>query len=62
MQLATNWMDTQDDIERYAYFFPSTLPEKDTNNNLTELGAYWKEINSSESFKSNITGDAIIIE
>jgi Glycosyl hydrolase catalytic core len=62
MQLATNWMDTQVDIERYAYFFPSTLPEKDANNNLTELGAYWKEINSSESFKSNITGDAIIIE
>jgi hypothetical protein len=61
MQLSTNWMDTQDDIERYAYFFPPPLPEKDADNNLTELGTSWKEIISSESFKSNITGDAIIL-
>jgi hypothetical protein len=62
MKLATDWLNNQDNIERYAYFFPSPLPEKDANDNLTEIGAYWKEITSPKSFKANITADAIIIE
>lgn len=62
MTLATEWMDDQTFIERYAYFFPKPLPETNTDNSLTELGKYWANIKSKRSFSKNIIGDAEIIK
>ncbi len=62
MKMATEWMDKQDYIERYAYFFPKPLPEVNADNSLTEVGKYWKSLSSQKSFQANVIGDAILIK
>jgi Glycosyl hydrolase catalytic core len=62
MDVATQWLNAQDYIERYAYFFPKPLPEINADGSLTSFGKYWQKIASKKSFTTNITGDAIIIK
>lgn len=47
MELAVAWMNQpeQSYIERYAYFFPPTLPAIDANGGLTSIGLKWKNLN-----------------
>jgi Glycosyl hydrolase catalytic core len=61
MKLATEWMDNQDHIERYSYFFPKPLPENNTDNSLSDIGKYWQSLPSSKSINKNIIGDAVLI-
>ena len=61
MKLSTDWMNTISYIERYSYFFPPTVPGVNSNNTLTNVGAYWKSLTSPKAFTSNIVLDATIV-
>ena len=54
MKLSTDWMNTTPWIERYAYFFPNTVPGVNADFSLTNVGAYWKNLASAKSFSGNI--------
>ncbi len=59
MKMATEWMDKQDYIERYSYFFERNHPEINADNSLSAIGKLWKSIKTKKAFTSNIIGDAI---
>ncbi|MDA9555781.1 glycosyl hydrolase [Pelobium sp.] len=56
MNLAIPWLESQNFVERYAYFFPATLPPVDANGNLTDMGTAYKNQVSYSSIKSNMDG------
>jgi hypothetical protein len=62
MKMAAEWMEDQDYIERYSYFFEKNHREINADNSLTEIGKLWKSLTSKKSFNSNIIGDATIIK
>jgi hypothetical protein len=54
MKLSTDWMNATDYIERYAYFFESTLPPVTTGGIMSDIGTYWNNIVSPVSFSTNL--------
>ncbi|MDA9555544.1 glycoside hydrolase family protein [Pelobium sp.] len=57
MTLATAWLNSQSYVERYAYFFPSSLPPVDSAGNLTPIGQTWHDLNTSTTpsvYTSNV--------
>lgn len=61
MKLATDWMNSTPYVERYAYFFPKTLPDVNSDFSLTEAGEYWKSLISTKSFNGNIVSNDTIL-
>ncbi len=61
MKLSTEWMNNTSYVERYAYFFPNTVPAANPDNSLTAAGQYWKDLPSTRSFAANIIQDAELI-
>jgi hypothetical protein len=61
MKLATDWMNSTSYIERYAYFFPKTVPDVNPDFTLTEAGEYWKSLASPKSITGNIVSDDTIL-
>jgi hypothetical protein len=57
MKLATDWMNSTPYIERYAYFFPKSVPDVNADGTLTDAGLYWKNLSSAPSFSGNIVAD-----
>jgi len=53
MELALPWLDAQPFIERYAYFFPPTVPAME-NDTLTEVGRIYRDHVSTPSITGNI--------
>jgi hypothetical protein len=47
-------MNTISWVERYAYFFPASVPAVDVNGAITEAGLYWNDIISPASIALNI--------
>ncbi len=62
MKLSTEWMNSQPYIERYAYFFPTTVPALNPDNSLTDAAIYWKSLPATKSIAGNIVGDAVLIK
>lgn len=58
MKLSAEWMNKTDYVERYAYFFPSTVPAMRADRSLTDAGAYWKTFPSTNALTRNGLGDA----
>lgn len=54
MELALPWLDAQPFIERYAYFFPPTVPAM-AGGTLTEVGRIYRNHVSTPSITGNIT-------
>jgi hypothetical protein len=54
MKLSSDWMNTISWVERYAYFFPASVPAVDVNGAITEAGLYWNDIISPASIALNI--------
>ena len=62
INLALPWLEQQDFVERYAYFFPPALPPVDVNGNLTAIGTAYSNFNSSTlAIKSNQDGTPDIL-
>lgn len=61
MKLSSEWMNTNNVIERYSYFFPNSIPALNPDNSFTTAGVYWKNLVSAKSFTGNIIGDAVLI-
>jgi len=61
MKLSPEWMNNTSYVERYAYFFPNTVPAANPDNSLTAAGQYWKDLPSTRSFAANIIQDAELI-
>lgn len=61
MRLSTEWMNSSSYVERYSYFFPTSLPAVNPDNSLSNAGVYWKNLPSAKSFTSNIINDAVLI-
>lgn len=57
MKLSTEWMNSTNYVERYAYFFPTTVPAINPDKTLTAAGAYWKSLPSTKSLAGNIIND-----
>ena len=57
MELALPWLDAQPFIERYAYFFPPTVPAME-NDTLTEVGRIYRDHVSTPSIPANIVYDS----
>lgn len=62
MELAVDWMNDQDYVKRYAYFFERNHPETNANKSLTAIGLLWKSLKTTKTFAKNITADASIIK
>lgn len=61
MKLATDWLNSTPYVERYAYFFPKSLPDVNADFSLTEAGQYWKSLSTTKAFNGNIiTPDTIL--
>lgn len=59
MKLSTDWMNQTPYVERYAYFFPNSVPATNTDRSLNTVGNYWKNLSSGpKSISGNLTGDA----
>ncbi|MDA9555821.1 glycoside hydrolase family protein, partial [Pelobium sp.] len=54
MKLALPYLESDDRVERYAYFFPSNLLPVQ-NGKLTPIGKLYQEFKSTPSLKANIT-------
>jgi hypothetical protein len=54
MKLSSDWMNTISWVERFAYFFPASVPAVDVNGVMTEAGLYWNDIISPASIALNI--------
>lgn len=54
MKLSAEWMNGLTYLERYAYFFPASVPAVDANGIMTEAGRYWNDLVSPVSFPANI--------
>ncbi len=54
MKLATEWMNGTSYVERYAWFFPNSVPAVNASGALTEVGVYWNNIVSPVSIAANI--------
>lgn len=61
MKLATDWMNNTPYVERYAYFFPKSVPDVNADFTLTDAGEYWKGLISAKSFSGNIVSDDTIL-
>lgn len=62
INLALPWLEQQDFVERYAYFFPPALTPVDVNGNLTAIGTAYSNFNSSTlAIKSNQDGTPDIL-
>jgi len=61
MKLSAEWMNSVPYIERYAYFFPGTVPGANADGTLTPEGAYWKSLPSPGSLSGNILWDADLV-
>jgi hypothetical protein len=61
MKLSTEWMNSTSWVERYSYFFPTTVPAQNPDNSLTAAANYWKSLPTATSLSGNITGDAVLI-
>ena len=61
MKLSSEWMNNSTFVERYSYFFPSSLPATNPDNSLSNAGEYWKSLPSVKSFSGNIINDAVLI-
>ena len=60
MKLSTDWMNQTPWVERYAYFFPSTVPATGTDRKLSDVGNYWKSMPTGPaSISGDILADAI---
>lgn len=53
MALALPWLERQSFVERYGYFFPSSLPPVDGSGNLTAIGTAYKNQTSTVSITQN---------
>lgn len=62
MKLSAEWMNGQPFIERYAYFFPSSVPALNPDNSLTNAAIYWKNLPATKSIAKNVLGDAVLIK
>jgi hypothetical protein len=59
MKLSTDWMNQTPYVERYAYFFPNSVPATNTDRSLNPVGNYWKSLAAGQkSLAGNLTGDA----
>lgn len=59
MKLSTDWMNQTSWVERYAYFFPGSVPAAHPDRSLTEAGKYWKALPAgTPALGANIVGDA----
>ena len=47
--LALPWLESQSFVERYAYFFPASLPPVDAAHNMTAIGNVYKNFVSTNS-------------
>ncbi|MGN6178699.1 MAG: glycosyl hydrolase [Mucilaginibacter sp.] len=61
MKLSTDWMNSTPWIERYAYFFPATVPGVNADNSLTNVGKYWISLTSGKAFQANIVSDDTVL-
>jgi len=61
MKLATEWMNSTSYIERFSYFFPSSVPGANPDGSLTAEGLYWKSLPTNKSLSGNITWDAVLV-
>lgn len=62
INLALPWLESQPFVERYAYFFPPSLPPVDINGNLTPIGAAYSNFNASTpAITTNAVGVASTI-
>ncbi len=62
IQLALPWLEAQDFVERYAYFFPPALPPVDGNGDVTLIGIAYRDFVSTPAIKSNIDNKEKIAE
>ncbi|MDE3237019.1 MAG: hypothetical protein KGO81_13785 [Bacteroidota bacterium] len=64
MKFATDWLNNsaQSYVERYSYFFEANHPATNTDNTLTNIGQFWKNLSSVKSFSGNIISDAVTIK
>lgn len=62
MKLSTEWMNNTAYIERYSYFFPSSVPATNPDNSLTGAATYWKSLPTVKSLVGNIIGDAVLVQ
>jgi hypothetical protein len=59
MKLSADWMNQTPYVERYAYFFPNSVPATNTDRSLNPVGNYWKSLAAGQkSLAGNLTGDA----
>jgi hypothetical protein len=61
MKLSTDWMNSTSWIERYAYFFPATVPGVNADYSLTNVGMYWNNLTSEKSFQANIVSNDTVL-
>jgi hypothetical protein len=61
MKLSSAWLNNTSYVERYAYFFPASVPAFNPDNSLTPAGSYWKSLPTTKSFSGNILNDADLI-
>lgn len=54
MKMSAEWLNSQNYVERFAYFFPSTIPATNPDFTLTSIGQTWANLSSAPSFGSNI--------
>lgn len=54
MKISAEWLNSQNYVERYAYFFPSAIPATNPDFTLTSIGQTWANLPSVPSFGSNI--------
>lgn len=54
MKMSSEWLNSQNYVERYAYFFPSAIPAVNPDFTLTSVGQTWANLPSVPSFGSNI--------
>lgn len=59
MKLSAEWMNNTSYVERYAYFFPSSVPATNPDNSLTGVATYWKSLPTVKSLAGNSIGDAV---
>jgi hypothetical protein len=54
MKMSSEWLNTQNYVERYAYFFPSTMLPSTPDFKLTPIGQAWANLPSTPAFAENI--------
>jgi hypothetical protein len=54
MKMSSEWLNTQNYVERYAYFFPSIMLPSTPDFKLTPIGQAWANLPSTPAFAENI--------